>query len=85
MTKAEEQQLFKIVAGLQQQVADLHAKIENNKLDKHVYSVKETAQILGITPQAVYIMIDRKELETVKLGTLKVLGSSLRSKLGAEC
>lgn len=84
MTKMQEQQLLKTVSDLQQEIANLYSLIENNKLDKHTYSVKETAQILGITPQAVYAQIERGELETVKLGRTKVLGSCLREKLGVN-
>lgn len=82
MTKLEEKKLLERVSKLEKQVARLYVSLENNKFDKHVYSVSEVAQILDITPQAVYFMIHRDELETVKLGTIKVLGESLRCKLG---
>jgi hypothetical protein len=83
MTKVEEKKLIDKVAVLEKQVATLYARLEKNKIDKHVYTVAETSQILECSPQAVYLMISRKELETVKLGHLKVLGESLRHKLGA--
>lgn len=84
MTKIEEQKLLNRLNNLEKEVARLNRIVENNKVDKHIYSVKEAGDILGLTRQAVYVMIDRGELETVKLGTLKVLGSSLREKLGAS-
>ena len=84
MTKPDENKLLERVSKLEHQVATLYTSLENNKFDKHVYSVSEVAEILGITPQAVYIMVHRGELETVKLGTIKVLGESLRSKLGVR-
>lgn len=82
MTRLQEQELLKTVADLQKQVADLYKLLENTKLDKHTYTVAETAQILNVTPQAVYAMIERDEIESVKLGRIKILGESLRTKLG---
>lgn len=82
MTKTQEQELLKTVAGLQKQVADLYKLLENTKVDKHTYTVSETAQILNVTPQAVYAMIERGEIESVKLGRINILGESLRTKLG---
>lgn len=82
MTKTQEQELLKTVVDLQKQVADLYKLLENTKIDKHVYTVAETAQILNVTPQAVYAMIERGEVESVKLGRIKILGESLRTKLG---
>lgn len=84
MTKVQEQQLLKTVADLQKQITDLYKLLENNKLDKHTYSVAETAQILNVTPQAVYAQIERGELETVKIGRIKILSASLRDKLGVS-
>lgn len=85
MTKKQEEALFNKVDKLEQLVHNLLAKAENNQLDKHIYSVPEVAQILGRTPQAIYAMIGRGELETIKLGKIKVLGESLRMKLKGEC
>lgn len=82
MTKTQEQELLKTVADLQKQVADLYKLLENTKVDKNTYTVAETAQILNVTPQAVYAMIERGEIESVKLGRIKILGESLRTKLG---
>lgn len=82
MTRLQEQELLKTVADLQKQVADLYKLLENTKLDKHTYTVAETAQTLNVTPQAVYAMIERGEIESVKLGRIKILGESLRTKLG---
>ena len=84
MTKAEEQKLLKRVDELTKQVAILYEIIESNKLTKHTYTVTETAKILNVTPKTVYNMIDKGQLETIMLGHIKVLGSSLREKLGAS-
>lgn len=84
MTKPEEQKLLRRLDNLEKEVARLNGMLENNRLDKHVYSVAEVAGILGLTRQAVYTMLDRGELETIKLGHTKILGTSLRSKLGAS-
>ena len=83
MTKVEEEKLLKRISNLEKQIAELNKRLENNKIEKHVYSISETSKILNVTPQAVYAMVERGELETVKLGHTKVLGHSLRSKLGA--
>lgn len=84
MTKEEQNILLKRVATLEKQVSRLYEMIHNNKLDRYTYTVAETAALLNVTPQAVYAMIDRRELETIKLGHIKVLGSSLREKFGIE-
>lgn len=83
MTRLEEQKLLQRVNNLEKEIARLSRLLENNKLDRHVYTIPEVAELLGVTRQGVYKMINRGELETVKLGSTKVLGSSLRSKLGA--
>ena len=82
MTKMEEEKLLKRVNNLEKQVAALHSRLENNKLEKHTYSVLETAHMLGVTKMTVYNMIEKGQLETVKLGHIRVLGNSLREKLG---
>ena len=84
MTKVEEQKLLKRMSNLEKQVAELHAKLQNNKIEKHTYTVKETADLLGVTCKTVYNMIEKGQLETVMLGHLKVLGSSLKEKLCAS-
>ena len=84
MSKADVKILYDRISNLEKQVASLYEALENNKFDKHVYSVSEVATILNRTPQAVYSMIHRGELETVKLGRMKVLGDSLREALGVD-
>ena len=84
MTKAEEQKLLKQVDELTKQVAIFYEIIESNKLTKHTYTVRETANILNVTPKTVYNMIDKGQLDTIMLGHIKVLGSSLKEKLGAS-
>nr|WP_302600234.1 helix-turn-helix domain-containing protein [uncultured Cellulosilyticum sp.] len=81
MTKKEEQQLINKVKQLELTVYKLLEAFENNKIEKAFYTVKEVAEILGRTPRAVYAMIERGELETVKLGSIKIKGESLRQKL----
>ena len=53
MTKMEEEKLLKRVDNLEKQVAALHSRLENNKLEKHTYSVLETAHMLGVTKMTV--------------------------------
>ena len=83
LTKAE-----KILADrvdfLESKVAELYSLLETNTIEKHVYSVKETAQILGRTPQAVYAMIDRGELKSTKIGHTKIYGNDLRKMLSGK-
>lgn len=83
MNKSEEAKLLNRVAILEKQVAELFEKLENNMINKHSYTVRETAKILGVTPKTVYNMIDKGQLDTVELGHTRVLGNSLRDKLGA--
>lgn len=83
MTRLEEQKLLQRVNNLEKEVARLNRLLENNKLDKHVYTIQEVAELLHMSKQGIYKMINRGELETVKLGNIKVLGSSLRAKLEA--
>lgn len=84
MTKLAEKELLEKVNYLENKISELYAIIYVNKIDKHIYSVKETAQILGKTPQAVYSMIERGELKTTKLGHIKVLGDDLRKILSGN-
>lgn len=84
MTKKQEEKLLKVIEELEKRVYKLEERIENNKLEKAIYSVAEVAEILHKTPRAVYNMIERGELETIRLGHLKVKGESLRKKLKGE-
>lgn len=84
MTKRQEEELLRDVDNLKKQLHKLLLKAENNQLEKNVYTVAETADMLNRTVQSVYAMIHRGELEAVKLGTIMVVGDSLRSKLKGE-
>lgn len=81
MTKKQEELLINTVCELEKRVYKLEERLENNKLEKAVYSVSEVAEILHKTPRAVYNMIERGELETIRLGHIKIKGHSLREKL----
>jgi hypothetical protein len=78
MTKKLEIELLKRINDLEKQLHKLTLRAENNQLDKHLYSVAETAIMLSRTPQAVYAMISRGELESTRLGHIMILGDSLR-------
>ena len=84
MTKKEEEQLIKKVNQLERTVAKLQEAFENNKIEKSFYTVREVAEMLHRTPRAIYCMIERGELDTVKLGSIKIKGDSLRDMLGKE-
>ena len=84
MTKKEEEQLIKKVNQLEKTVAKLQEAFENNKLEKAFYTVREVAEMLHRTPRAIYNMIERGELDAVKLGGIKIKGDSIRDKLGKE-
>lgn len=84
MTKKQEEALVKRIEDLEKQVHTLTIRAENNQLDKHLYSVVETAELLGKSRQAVYGMIARGEIKTIKMGQIKVLGEELRRILKGE-
>lgn len=84
MTKKEEEQLIKKVNQLEKTVAKLQEVFENNKLEKAFYTVREVAEMLKRTPRAIYNMIERDELDTVKLGGIKIKGESLNELLKGE-
>lgn len=84
MTKKQEESLLNTVHELEKRIYKLEERLENSKLEKAVYSVSEVAEILHKTPRAVYNMIERGELETIKLGHLKIKGCSLKEKLKGE-
>lgn len=68
--------------NLEKLVIELVEERELNKLDKPFYTVQEVAKLLKKTPQAIYAMIEREELETSKLGRTLILGKCLREKIG---
>ena len=49
--------------------------------DKLIYTVQEAAKILHSSPNYVYELIYRKYLPAIKLGSLKILKSSLEEFL----
>lgn len=84
MTKKEEERLLKKVNQLEKTVAKLQEAFENNKIEKSFYTVREVAEMLHRTPRAIYNMIERGELDTVKLGGIKIKGDSLNELLKGE-
>lgn len=81
MTKKEEERLLKKVNQLEKTVAKLQEAFENNKIEKSFYTVREVAEMLHRTPRAIYNMIERGELDAVKLGGIKIKGDSLNELL----
>lgn len=58
-------------------------ELESNtiKLDKLLYTVPEVANMLGVTKEAVYYMIKRGELPTIKLGTTRIRAVDINNLL----
>lgn len=56
------------------ELTDRINQLERNDIGFHkrLYTVPEVANMLGVTPEAVYYMIKRGELPTIKLGTLRI-------------
>lgn len=81
MNRKQEELLLKTIEELEKRVYKLEIKLQNSKLENAVYSVAEVAEILHKTTRAVYNMIERGELETIKLGHIKIKGESLRRLL----
>lgn len=77
MTKKEEQQLIRKVNQLEIAVAKLQQLVDNNKLEKPFYTVNEVAEMLNKKPRTIYHMIQRGELETIKLGVTQIKKESL--------
>lgn len=84
MTKIQEEFIFDKLKKLEKEIEKLKNDKENSKLSNNLYSVAETARMIERTPQAVYAMIERGELEAVKLGSTKIIASSLKKVLGHE-
>ena len=82
MSKVEIERLSKRMEHLEKEIYEIYSLLENTKLDKHVYTVAQTAQILGITPQAVYAQIERGEIGAIKLGHIKIPGYEIKRVLG---
>ncbi len=68
------------IADLEKEVVKIQQQLECREITKCVYTVREVAQMLGVTPKTVYNLIEKGQLRTVELGTVKILGSSLREK-----
>lgn len=81
MTKKEEERLLKKINQLEKAVAKLQLAFENNKIEKSFYTVREVAEMLHRTPRSIYNMIERGELDAVKLGGLKIKDDSLNELL----
>lgn len=73
---------------LMNQIKHLNSRIEELEKaavsnDKQLYTVAEVANILGVTKEAVYYMIKRGEIPTIKLGTMKIRAIDLDNLLRA--
>lgn len=68
-------QLAKKVNELTEKINELEGN--NIDFDKALYTVPEVAKMLGLTREAVYHMIKRGELPTIKLGTIKIRATDL--------
>ena len=68
-------QLTRKVNELTERVNELEHN--NISFDKKLYTVSEVAKMLGLTREAVYHMIKRGELPTIKLGTIKIRETDL--------
>lgn len=84
MNRKQEELLLKAIEELEKRVYKLEIRLQNSKLENAVYSVAEVAEILHKTTRAVYNMIERGELETIRLGHIKIKGESLRRMLKGE-
>lgn len=74
-------------AELLQRIEELTRRVEelernNIDFDKELYTVPEVAKMLGLTREAVYHMIKRGELPTIKLGTIKIRAVDIYKLLG---
>lgn len=72
---------------LQNAVLELVKRVEGLEtktlgLNKPLYSVQEVADLLGITREAVYYMIKRGELPTIKFGTTKIRAVDIAGVMG---
>ena len=73
---------------LMNQIKHLNSRIEELEKaavsnGKQLYTVAEVANILGVTKEAVYYMIKRGEIPTIKLGTMKIRAIDLDNLLRA--
>jgi excisionase family DNA binding protein len=88
LTKAQEELLLSEIDALKKKVKSQDArllKLEETgnlkKLDRTSYTVAEVAEILGKCPQTIRQMIRRGELESHKLGCIRITGESLREAM----
>ena len=49
--------------------------------DKLIYTVQETAKILHSSPNYIYLLIEKGYLPAIKLGSIKILKSTLENFL----
>ncbi len=49
--------------------------------DRLIYTVQEVAKILHSSPNYIYLLIEKRYLPAIKLGSLKILKSSLEQFL----
>ena len=49
--------------------------------DKVIYTVQETAKILQSSPNYIYLLIEKGYLPAIKLGSIKILKSTLENFL----
>lgn len=84
MKKQDEDKLVRRLESLEKDLYKMHIKLENQRLDKHVYTVAEVAGMLERTPQAIYAMIARGELASIKVGHVKIPGYEMRRIFGYE-
>lgn len=73
-------ELQNVVQELMKRVEELERRTLG--LNKALYSVQEVAEILGVTREAVYYMIKRGELPTIKFGTTKIRAVDIAQVMG---
>ena len=75
------EELMNQIKHLNSRVEELEKAAVSN--GKQLYTVAEVANILGVTKEAVYYMIKRGEIPTIKLGTMKIRAIDLDNLLRA--
>lgn len=75
------EELMEQIKHLDSRIEELEKATINN--EKQLYTVAEVANILGVTKEAVYYMIKRGEIPTIKLGTMKIRAIDLDNLLRA--
>ena len=75
------EELMNHIRRLDSRIEELEKAAVNN--GKQLYTVAEVANILNVTKEAVYYMIKRGEIPTIKLGTMKIRAIDLDNLLRA--